>query len=329
MKPIRFDEWDEFLADHPHAHILQTSQWGMLKSEFGWKVGHVITDGNGAQILLRKLPMGVSLAYIPKGPIGENPERLWSLIDEKCRQENAFLLKLEPDRWEEELVDYSGSNGFFVSGAIQPRRTLVIDLTGSESEILSCMKQKTRYNIRLAEKKEIQVKSSDDIQAFYDLIEQTGKRDAFGVHSREYYQKAYDYFSICNKCILLMADFQGQNLAGIMVFSNGKRAWYFYGASNEIERNRMPTYLLQWHAIKWAKARGCTSYDLWGVPDEDENILEENFERRSDNLWGVYRFKRGFGGELKRSAPGYDKIYNPVIYQVYRAFQKIRGSGLT
>lgn len=329
MKPFRFSEWDEFLETHPHAHILQTSQWGMLKSEFGWKVGHVIIEGNGAQILFRRLPLGITLAYLPKGPIGDDWQKLWPLIDEKCHQENAFMLKIEPDCWEDEQAFSSEFNGFYVSNAIQPRRTLVIDLKGSESEILNRMKQKTRYNIRLAEKKEIQVRSSDDIQAFYNLIEQTGKRDAFGVHSKEYYQRAYEYFSECNRCLLLMADFKGQNLAGIMVFYTGKRAWYFYGASNELERNRMPTYLLQWQAIKWAKERGCTSYDLWGVPDEDEKILEENFEKRSDKLWGVYRFKRGFGGDLKRSAPGYDKIYNPLIYQIYIALQKVRGSNLT
>jgi lipid II:glycine glycyltransferase (peptidoglycan interpeptide bridge formation enzyme) len=103
-----------------------------------------------------------------------------------------------------------------------------------------------------------------------------------------------------------------------MVFARGPRAWYFYGASNDEERNRMPTYLLQWEAMRWAKARGCEEYDLWGVPDVDEATLEADFANRSDGLWGVYRFKRGFGGTLSRSVGAWDRSYLPLAYPLYR-----------
>ena len=93
-------------------------------------------------------------------------------------------------------------------------------------------------------------------------------------------------------CDLLVAEYDGRLLAGLMVFARGSRAWYFYGASNDEERNRMPAYLLQWEAMRWAKSRGCSEYDLWGVPDAEEDALEEGFSTRSDGLWGVYRFKR-------------------------------------
>ncbi|HRQ32721.1 MAG TPA: peptidoglycan bridge formation glycyltransferase FemA/FemB family protein, partial [Anaerolineales bacterium] len=106
----------------------------------------------------------------------------------------------------------------------------------------------------------------------------------------------------------------------LFVARNGNRAYYLYGASTDEERNRMPTYLLQWEAMKWAKARGCEEYDLWGVPDEDEATLEANFESRHDGLWGVYRFKRGFGGELKRAAQAMDRVYNPILYWAYLKF---------
>jgi lipid II:glycine glycyltransferase (peptidoglycan interpeptide bridge formation enzyme) len=102
-----------------------------------------------------------------------------------------------------------------------------------------------------------------------------------------------------------------------MVFTHGKRAYYMYGASTDEERNRMPTYLLQWEAMRWARAKGAEEYDLWGVPDEDEAILEANFESRHDGLWGVYRFKRGFGGAVKRSQQAVDRIYNPLLYRLY------------
>jgi peptidoglycan pentaglycine glycine transferase (the first glycine) len=102
-----------------------------------------------------------------------------------------------------------------------------------------------------------------------------------------------------------------------VVFALGGCAYYLYGASTDEERNRMPTYLLQWRAMQWAKERGCTEYDLWGLPDEDEETLEAQFESRSDGLWGVYRFKRGFGGQVKRAAQALDRVYMPLLYRLY------------
>jgi lipid II:glycine glycyltransferase (peptidoglycan interpeptide bridge formation enzyme) len=125
-------------------------------------------------------------------------------------------------------------------------------------------------------------------------------------------------------CALLMAEFEGRPLAGLMAFARGSRAWYFYGASNDEERSRMPTYILQWEAMRWAKSQGCTEYDLWGVPDADEETLENNFANRSDGLWGVYRFKRGFGGELKRSAGAWDYAALPPVYPLYQAWARRR-----
>ena len=179
------------------------------------------------------------------------------------------------------------------------------------------MKQKCRYNIRLAEKKGVTVRIWNDIDGFHRMIQITGDRNGFGVHSLEYYQRAYQLFHSIGKCELLVAEYEGLALAALMVFASGSRAWYVYGASNDIERNRMPTYLLQWEAMRWAKAQGSKEYDLWGVPDEDEGRLEADFENRNDGLWGVYRFKRGFGGELKRAAQALDRVYNPSFYQLY------------
>jgi peptidoglycan pentaglycine glycine transferase (the first glycine) len=323
-----FDEWDEFLKSYPNTHILQTSSWGKLKSEFGWEAAHLISDRCGAQILFRTLPFGLKLAYIPKGPVGEYWKQFLPQIESFCRQEKAFMLKVEPDLWDLEFDQFPFMQDCIISNSIQPRRTLVVSLSGTEDEILNRMKQKTRYNIRLAEKKDISIQQSEDIPAFHLLIKETGTRDAFGVHSLSYYQKAFDLFKQEDNCALMLAKFENEPLAGIMVFSHGNRSWYFYGASNDRERNRMPTYLLQWSAMKWAIEKGCTSYDLWGVPDEELDILEENFETRVDGLWGVYRFKRGFGGTLKRGAPAFDKVFSPLLYSLYKLYNKIRGSSL-
>jgi lipid II:glycine glycyltransferase (peptidoglycan interpeptide bridge formation enzyme) len=110
-----------------------------------------------------------------------------------------------------------------------------------------------------------------------------------------------------------------------MVFAHGPRAWYLYGASSDEYREAMPTYLLQWEAMRWAMRCGCREYDLWGVPDAGENELEAGFTTRSDGLWGVYRFKRGFGGELRRSPGPWDRVYRPELYWLYGLWVHMRG----
>ena len=316
--PIISDiDWNKFLAKHPNAHLLQTGEWGELKSAFGWKPARIVDGDTGVQILFRKLPLGFTIGYIPKS----NPDKsLLSEIDNVCKSNRAIFLKLEPDLWDDGQPE-TLSLGFKTSSHnIQPPRTIIIDICGTDDEILAKMKQKTRYNIRLAEKKGVTVRAWDDIEAFHKMMLVTGGRDGFGVHSLEYYKRAYQLLQPKELGEILVAEYEGKPLAALFVAQNGKRAYYLYGASTNEERNRMPTYILQWEAIKWAKERGCEEYDLWGVPDEDEETLEANFQTRHDGLWGVYRFKRGFGGELKRAAQALDRVYNPLLYWAYLKF---------
>ncbi len=320
MPEVSLTDWNQFLQNRPDAHLLQTGEWGELKSAFGWDAVRVINGNIGAQILFRKLPLGFMIAYIPKLAVSDErlvaSEEFWKEVDSVCRRRRAVFLKIEPDEWQDNFIFHPSS--FILSRhTIQPPRTILVDIRGSEDEILARMKQKCRYNIRLAEKKGVTVRTWGNLDEFHKMIQITGGRDGFGVHSLEYYRRAYELFHPTGVCELLVAEFENKPLAALMVFARGRRAWYVYGASNDEERNRMPTYLLQWEAMRWAKARGCEEYDLWGVPDEDEATLESQFEKRSDGLWGVYRFKRGFGGELKRAAQTLDKVYNPLLYKFY------------
>jgi lipid II:glycine glycyltransferase (peptidoglycan interpeptide bridge formation enzyme) len=334
MPILSLSEWVEFIAKCPDAHLLQTGAWGELKSDFGWEAVRVVAgnDGEnwGAQILFRKLPLGLTLAYLPKGPVlkdRDHTEKLifpgqtfWIEIDQVCRRKRAIFLKVEPDHREQkdDDNDYELPTGFRNSPhAIQPMRTIIVDLRGDEEEILARMKQKTRYNIRLASKKGIKVNSSADLETFFDLMQTTGERDQFGIHSFEYYRSAYKLFRPEGSCELLLADFEGEPIAAVMVFSAGSRSWYLYGASRSLHRARMPTYLLQWEAMKWARSAGCEEYDLWGIPDYDEEVLEAEFTNRSDGLWGIYRFKRGFGGKVTRSVGPWDRVYQPILYKLY------------
>jgi peptidoglycan pentaglycine glycine transferase (the first glycine) len=323
MPKVSLSEWNKFLENHPDAHLLQMGEWGELKRDFGWKPERLILDHEtGAQILFRRLPLGLTFGYMPKPVFSGHwtvvNEEFWSEVDFICKKQRAVFLKIEPDSWEETFILQAKGSSFILSKHnIQPPRTITVDIKESEDQILARMKPKCRYNIRLAQKKGVTIRGWDDISAFHEMITVTGKRDNFGIHSLEYYQRAYDLFHSKGTCELLVAEYEGNPLATLMVFANGKRAWYVYGASNDQERNRMPTYLLQWEAIRWAKARDCEEYDLWGVPDENEEILETNFESRHEGLWGVYRFKRGFGGEVKRTVQALDRVYAPLLYRAY------------
>jgi peptidoglycan pentaglycine glycine transferase (the first glycine) len=330
MAAINPVDWDTFISQFPNPHILQTSAWGQLKAEFGWQLAHVATRTCGAQILIKRIFPGINFAYIAKGPVGSSEDQLWHEIDTICRERNCAFIKIEPDEWMKDIGEpesnyYNFSNNFVKSQhSIQPMRSMLVDLVGEESHILNRMKQKTRYNINLALKKNVIVKPQVELGAFYDLMKITGVRDQFGIHSLSYYQRAYDLFHAHDQCLLLIAEYEGTPISGLIVFRVGNRAWYFYGASSNLQRDRMPNYLLQWEAIRWAKTQGCIEYDLWGVPDADLETLEANFASRNDGLWGVYRFKRGFGGEIKRSVGPWDRVYNPFLYRLYSIWLKYR-----
>jgi peptidoglycan pentaglycine glycine transferase (the first glycine) len=335
MAVISAEAWERFLEKFPNVHLLQTLEWGKLKQNFGWEPVWITRDHTGAQILFRKLPAGLSIAYIPKGPVGQGWENLLPEIEAECRIRRSIYLKIETDIFDSDPTYsyYPSTFGrtelpqsyFSSQESIQPPRTILVDLRGSEEEILSRMKQKTRYNIRIAERKGVTVETSTNVGEFYSLIVETGDRDGFGVHQEEYYRQVYQLFTSTGKSELYLAKVEGRPVAGIMVFKNGARAWYLYGASSEKHREKMPSYLLQWKAMLWAKESGCEIYDLWGVPDEDEEQLENQFSNRSDGLWGVYRFKRGFGGRLVRSAGPYDRIFSPALYKMVMTWNRRRG----
>ncbi|MBN2084634.1 MAG: peptidoglycan bridge formation glycyltransferase FemA/FemB family protein [Anaerolineales bacterium] len=316
--------WEEFIqSKHPDAHLLQTAAWARLKSGFGWQAETVQSADAGAMVLFRPLPLGVSIAYLPRGPVPATISALSALLpqlDSLCRSRRAAFLKIEPDiRGDPAAAESLGRLGFRPSpNPVQPPRTIKIDLRGSEDEILARMKPKTRYNIRLAMRHGVTVSASEDLAAFERLMNTTGARDAFAVHAGTYYQKAFAEFGPHRGVELMLAGYEGEALAGLMVFAQGRRAWYLYGASSDAHREVMAPYLLQWEAIRWARARGCAEYDLWGIPDADPETLEKEFSARQDGLWGVYRFKRGFGGLLWRSTGAWDRVYNPLLYGLYR-----------
>ncbi len=328
--------WDAFVARHPQGSLLQTTAWARLKNNFGWSSQRVWLRQHGqlqagAQMLVKSVGFGmVRIGYVPHGPLAnwqdaQQVQVLFDQLDLAAYQRRVAFVKLEPLLWQDEAEAANWqavcqTHGLLTAvDTIQPPRTLIVDLRPSLDEILAAMKPKTRYNIRLAQRKEISVRqgTAADLPTFAQLIRVTGERDGFGVHSPQYYQRAFEVFGPDNVA-LLIAEYGQRLLSAVMVFKHGERAAYLYGASANEERNRMPNYAVQWAAIQWAKGRGCTTYDLWGVPDAPEEELEAQFEQRSDGLWGVYRFKRGFGGQLRRTVGPADRVYNQRAHKLYR-----------
>jgi lipid II:glycine glycyltransferase (peptidoglycan interpeptide bridge formation enzyme) len=212
---------------------------------------------------------------------------------------------------------------------VQPRSTVLVDLTPEPDDILAGMKSKWRYNIRLAKRKGVTIRQGTraDLSAVYELMQKTAQRDEFSIHSPHYYRAAYDLFAGQSSATLdqpaatwLLAEHQGDLLSAIVIFALGHRAWYFWGASSNLRRNLMPNHLLQWEAICWARERGCRVYDLWGIPDavgRDPSVDDDPTAWGSDGLWGVFRFKRGFGGRIERSAGAWDMVISRLGYWLY------------
>jgi peptidoglycan pentaglycine glycine transferase (the first glycine) len=333
--PAACEAWQHFVTTHPRGNLLQTTQWGQLKAGFGWDwelvtVGEAEAPTCGAVLLYRRLPLGIgTIAYIPRGPVVDwsNPRlvtQLFEAMQRALRRRRAWACWMEPGVQEGEFVAPLLSDlGYRPSPrTIQPRRTLIVDITSSEDEILMGMKAKTRYNIRLAERKGITVRpgTAEDVGIFHALMEETGDRDQFGVHTEAYYRRSFELFAPHDQVVLLIAEYQGEPLAGLMAFAVGRTAAYISGASSNRHRNLMAPYAVQWAAIRWAKSHGCTHYDLWGIPDADEAQLEEEFAERSDGLWGVYRFKRGFGGDMVRYTGLWERSLHPLYPLALRLY---------
>lgn len=336
--------WDQALLSLPNPHILQSWDWGEFKSRHGWHATRLLFDkGTGtvavASVLQRKLPrLPLSILYVPKGPALDWTDialagRVLEELERLARRRRALLVKIDPDVYyperapefsprptcAHELARLLESRGWrFSDEQIQFRNTLLLDLAQPEDELLAAMKQKTRYNVRLAGRRGVsihRIARTDGLEGlpealdlFYRLYAETAQRDGFIIRPAGYYRDVWGTFLQGGKAQLLLAEFEGETVAGLMILTFDSVAWYMYGASASRHRRHMPSYLLQWEAIRQAKAAGCTLYDLWGAPD----TLDE-----SDPMWGVVRFKLGLGGQLARGLGAWDLAVNRVAYQLY------------
>jgi lipid II:glycine glycyltransferase (peptidoglycan interpeptide bridge formation enzyme) len=248
-------------------------------------------------------------------------------LEQMARRERALFVKIDPDvalstgapgaeqpqPAGQALAAELRRRGWIASREqIQFRNTVRLDLRRSEAELLSAMKPKTRYNVRLAERKGVRVRpgSTADLGLLYRLYAETSLRDGFVIRSLDYYREAWGRFMHAGLAQSFVAEVDAEPVGGLIAFRFGRTAWYMYGMSRESHREKMPNHLLQWHAILWARAQGCETYDFWGAPDE----LDER-----DRLWGVWKFKEGFGGQFVRGLGAWDYAPSPLLYRLYTA----------
>jgi peptidoglycan pentaglycine glycine transferase (the first glycine) len=316
--------WNEAVAKLPGNHVLQSFEWGEFKAKYGWKLTRLLFEEGSqvqaaASVLCRQLPrFPLRVMYVPKGPLldygnGQLLSHVLASLEELARAQRAIFIKMDPDvRLEESKVTETLRDRGWRSSSeqIQFRNTILIDLRQSEDDLLASMKAKTRYNVRLAARRGVRVRMGDpdDLALFYEMYAETSRRDDFIIRPFAYYHDAWGAFVEADLACLFLAEYEGEPLAGLIAFRFGQRAWYMYGASTEKHRNLMPNHLLQWEAIRWAKGEGCTVYDLWGAPD----VLSED-----DPLWGVHRFKEGFGGQFVRHIGAYDYPVSRLLYWFY------------
>lgn len=307
-----------------NGHLLQSWRWGEFKSLHGWEVERVSVDSGGSamgQILFRRRGP-LSVGYIPRGPVfnagDEQAVRaFFGHIDQICRARRALYVIVEPDR----ALPFKGSfkASGFVRGPehIQPGRTVKVPLL-DDGTLLGQMHQKTRYSVRLADRRGVEIERSpstqENVQVFYELLRDTSHRNEFGIHGESYY---YDFLRLFGPdASLMFANVDGVRAAGLIAARFGEEAIYMYGGSSTEHRAHGAAFRLQFEAMKWARESGCVRYDLWGIPRDNPGSGEEQGERvagtKGDDWRGLYKFKIGFGGEVETYPLTLERRYLPV-----------------
>ncbi|MCU0495564.1 MAG: peptidoglycan bridge formation glycyltransferase FemA/FemB family protein [Chloroflexaceae bacterium] len=290
---------------------------------------------SGAQLLVRQR-YGVSVVYAPRGPLFSGDEAVDGLLlqglERVARRRRAVFLRLEPNRLEGDAETDALHTGlllqnFQVVETIQPRSSVHVSLAPPPEQLFASFSKGHRADIRRAERQGVTVRvgGADELGPFYAIMQATGARAAFGIHSEEYYRQAWALFQPRSR--LLLAEHGGEVVAAHMVFADSQRGLYLYSGATDVGLKTGANHLLEWHAMQWAQASGCTSYDLWGIPDalgrasfasDEATRAALEAEAQADPLIGVYRFKKGFGGHVVRYLPAYDRVLLPPLYALWR-----------
>ena len=340
-------DWDALVDQYPSGHFLQSWAWGELKGEFGWRpVRLAVLDDQGrpaaaAQLLIRRV-LGLAVCYVPRGPLlsgrAELDRVLLAALRRVALRNRAAFLRLEPNVLAHEphattLNSRLQVAGFRQAEPLQPGTSIHLDLQPDPDQLFAAFSKGHRADVRRAERQGVSVRvgaSVADLDAFYAIMEATAARAEFAIHSREYHLRAWQIAGEAAR-LLIASDKAGADIAAFLVFGWGREAQYMYSGATAQGLKLGANHLLQWHALQWARERGCTLYDFWGVPEaaaklagaaEAERAAVEA-ELQADPLAGVYRFKKGWGGQVVTYLPAYDQVYFPPAYWLWRE----RGGG--
>jgi lipid II:glycine glycyltransferase (peptidoglycan interpeptide bridge formation enzyme) len=343
IEPSR-SAWDAFVAEHDSGSALQAWAWGNLKGAFGWQPVRVaIADADqpwqiraAAQILLRRR-YGVAAAYAPRGPLlSGDPaidQALFAQIGQAARAARAIFVRMEPNC--PSRAPHAGNlhsdlllRGYRPVDPIQPRSTILLALEAEPERLLAAMSKGHRADIKRAARMGVVVRmgqGEQDLTTFYQILEQTSRRNQFGIHTLSYYRAVLAQFG--ESAALWLAERDRQAEATAITLGWGSTALYLYSGSLASGLESGAQHAIQWATIQWARARGCQQYDFWGIPDAFGQAAEEADPStraqqedlaKTDPLFGVYRFKKGFGGQVVRFLPGYDRVLIRPLYALWR-----------
>ncbi|MGH2355009.1 MAG: ubiquinone/menaquinone biosynthesis methyltransferase [Chloroflexota bacterium] len=319
------DTWNGLLARLPNAHVLQTWEWGAFRYSTGYAARRLVFERAGrpvaaATVLRRPIPFTPwGFAYCPKGPALDYADtellrQVLATLAEEAKRQRCVFLKVDPDiQWDDrDAVGALRQAGYVPStNQVQFRSTVLVDLQGDDQTLLSRMSSTWRRYVKKAERDGVVIRQGTDadIPRFYALYRETAERDGFIIRPQEYEVGVWRAMSAGGVAELLLAEVGGQTEAALLALRFGRRAWYLRGASSRAAQKAHAPYLLQWHAMRWARDLGCDMYDMWGAPDDPTD--------ESDATHGLYYFKRGFGGQHVRWVGAYDFVAAPALYGLW------------
>lgn len=329
--------WNDFLTAQSRGHLLQSYEWGELNKYLGatiYRLG-ALQDGHmiGAMLLtVNPVPLPVlrlRWLYSARGPTVESPDSpaLPALLEHAhkiARETGAVVLRAEPniadddERQDAWLAAYH-KLGFRTNPiAVHGRRSWVLDIRPEPAALLANFKMTWRQNVRSAERKGVVVREANgdaDFDAYYNLLKITSERDDFFIHGPDYHREILRQFADKGDVVLFLAEHEGEPLAAKMLIRFGNWCWDMFGATSNQKRNLKAAYLLQYRCILWARERGCSYFDFRTIPE----VLEPGEE-----MWGVYEYKKGFGGFSRLNMPTQDYVYRPLIYAAWRKAVEVR-----
>ena len=316
--------WDELVVATGRPHLLQSAAWAQVKATTTWGVRRfVLSDDRGAfhgvaQVLTKSLPLGVTVAYAPRGPLVE-PERLVDAIsalrDALARERCASLLCDPEAPVEAGLLDELRRAGVRRSAVfVQPRRTLLVDLGLDPDALLAAMKKKTRQYIHKAERAGVVTEETSDLDRFLAVLRAVADRDRFALHSHSYFERLLA--ALGDGAQMLMARVGGEDVGALLIARLADRAWELYGGWSGAHGESRPFYLLKWRAMLRMRAQGARRYDMWGLTDHRGD--DQAGGGRADPLAGVEHFKLGFGGEVAEWVGALEIPVRPMLYPLWR-----------